>query len=581
MEATRSVVKPSVWNLLERKIAPLWINDDREDVILAKIQQEEAEEREAAKATPLYQIGNMRDVCQMLISQHREPKLDYSAPQQLKTKSKAKLEQEEHEQQQDTGLKKLIFVEMEEYPGFSETPSPLPQKIETLAILKLVTSAIKITEKPGLMKEWRVFFFSRASRHILHDLFWWFFLKRFQKPPQESLVFVYERELREKTSQLFSRIASTYTRLLNNTFSLVHREKLLLRYPQAVAQAVYASYCHAFPVSWRRYDTKFKQDVLQTVQLWMTGTKPVIRHWLNWDYSKLEPPNMRKDSIDKDANNQKQKTAVRDKSSIDSILNFPSAASTGRISPRAADRSLHDRTSTKGTEPLRRSESHKGIESQKGGVADNSHTSLSSSHPSSAGGDISKHKFSVHGSTSPHAPPHSVTRQPGRPILHPLPRLKGHKKMESHPAEPGPDFVLTKFDVSGHSPLVEFCLREQNLARDVGTHKLLSRREISRYPSLEGQTYRQLVSASRRRVREITSEINRYWEDCRRLHIRSTNEDKAQRHEYQQKGLRLLENPNVVSKLAEMIVNDRLHGGPGTAAKITSAIDNPDRKSVV
>lgn len=51
MEATRSVVKPSVWNLLERKIAPLWVNDDREDVILAKIQQEEAEEREAAKAT--------------------------------------------------------------------------------------------------------------------------------------------------------------------------------------------------------------------------------------------------------------------------------------------------------------------------------------------------------------------------------------------------------------------------------------------------------------------------------------------------------------------------------------------------
>ena len=48
---------------------------------------------------------------------------------------------------QDTGLKKLIFVEMEEYPGFIGTPSPLPQKIETLAILKIVTSAIKITEK--------------------------------------------------------------------------------------------------------------------------------------------------------------------------------------------------------------------------------------------------------------------------------------------------------------------------------------------------------------------------------------------------------------------------------------------------
>lgn len=51
MEVQKEVVKPSVWNLLERKIAPLWVNDDREDVILAKIQQEEAEERELAKAT--------------------------------------------------------------------------------------------------------------------------------------------------------------------------------------------------------------------------------------------------------------------------------------------------------------------------------------------------------------------------------------------------------------------------------------------------------------------------------------------------------------------------------------------------
>ena len=50
MDVKKQVVKPSVWNLLERKIAPLWVNDDREDVILAKIQKEEAEERELAKA---------------------------------------------------------------------------------------------------------------------------------------------------------------------------------------------------------------------------------------------------------------------------------------------------------------------------------------------------------------------------------------------------------------------------------------------------------------------------------------------------------------------------------------------------
>ncbi|XP_063681246.1 protein FAM227A-like isoform X1 [Bolinopsis microptera] len=547
MEVKKQVVKPSVWNLLERKIAPLWVNDDREDVILAKIQKEEAEERELAKATPQYQIGNMRDVCRMLIDQHKEPKLDF-APQQ--TRSKSKIEQEE--QQQDTGLKKLIFVEMEEYPGFFDTPCDLPQKVETQSIMRIVTSSIRITEKPGLMREWKDFFFSEESQDILHDLFWWFFLKKFQKPPPESLSFVYERELREKTSLLFGRVARTYTMLLNGTFRLINREKLLLQYPNAIAQAIYAAYCHAFPVSWRRYDTPFKQDVLETVNLWMTGTKPSIRHWLYWDYSKLEPPNMRKDSIDKDANNQKQKVSVRDKSSVDSILTFPSTS--GKLSPGLA----RDKQTDK--------QSHKG---------DNSHTSLSSSRLSKqVTHDTSRKNLSVHGSVSPAAGrAASVSRHP-RSTLHTLPRLKGKRNIESHSAEPGPDFVLTKFDLSGHSPLVEYCLREQNLAKDVGISKLLNRKEISSYPSLEGQTYRQLISKSRTRVKEITRDMNKYWEECRRLHIRTTNDNLAQRLEYQHRSGKLLDNTAVVSKLAEMIVYDRLHGTTGAAAKISSTIDS-------
>jgi len=449
-------------------------------------------------------------------------------------------------------LKKLIFVEMEEYPGFTDTPCLLPQKVETHSILRIVTSAIKITEKPGLMREWKEFFFSDESQDILHDLFWWFFLKKFQKPPPESLSFVYERELREKTSLLFGRVARTYTLLLNRTFRLINREKLLLHYPNAVAQAVYAAYCHAFPVSWRRYDTAFKQDVLETINLWMTGTKPMIRHWLYWDYSKLEPPNMRKDSIDKDANNQKQK--VRDKSSVDSILTFPSTS--GKLSPALGG--PRDKQTDK--------HSHRG---------ENSHTSLSSSHVSKlVVNDSSKKNLSVRGSVSPTVgPTTSVSRNP-RSTLHTFPRLKGKTNIESHPAEPGPDFVLTKFDLSGHSPLVEYCLREKNLAKDVGMSKLLSRKEISSYPSLEGQTYRQLISQSRKRVREITRSVNKYWEDCRRLHIRTTNENLMQRLDYQQRSSKLLDNTAVVSKLAEMIVHDRLHGTPGAAAKITATIDS-------
>ena len=28
------------------------------------------------------------------------------------------------------------------------------------------------------MKEWRIFFFSQESKDIVHDIFWWFFLRK-------------------------------------------------------------------------------------------------------------------------------------------------------------------------------------------------------------------------------------------------------------------------------------------------------------------------------------------------------------------------------------------------------------------
>lgn len=180
--------------------------------------------------------------------------------------------------------------------------------------------------------------------------------------------------------------------------------------------------------------------------------------------------------------------------------------------------------------------------------------------------------LSVHGSISPAAGRAPSVARNHRSTLHTLPTIRGRQTIESHPAEPGPEFVLTKFDLSGHSPLVEYYLREKNLAKDIGISKLLTRKEISSYPSLEGQTYRQLINESRKRVKGITRDVNKFWEERRRIHIRTTNENQAQRQEFQQRCGKLLDNPNVVSKLAEMIVNDRLHGGG--RAKISHTIDS-------
>jgi len=560
MEVKREPVKPSVWNLIERRVAPLWVPDDREDVILAKIQKEEAQEREHAKAKPHYQIGSMGDVCKLLALKHKEPSLDKSPSSSSKEKEKAKTNQEQ-EQQQETGLKKLTFVEMEDYPGFTDTSSGLPQKVETSTVLRLVTRAVKMLEKPGLLKEWQQFFFSPESQDIVQDLFWWFFLKRFQKPPQESETFMFERGLQEQTTALFSRVAHTYTKLLNFTFRYTNREKLLLQYPNAIAQAVYAAYCHAFPASWRRYDDGFKSEVLETVCLWMTGTRPMVRHWLYWDYPNLEPPNMRKDSIEKDAN-QKQKQA-KDKS-IDSILTFPSRTSIDKVSP------VGDKASNLG-----------GVE--------HSNTSLGSSKSHALGGAMKmmvgaamkkrgQEKAieraldtldlpSILGSVSPR----TANKYSGN--YRNANRKARQSKFESHPAEAGPDFTLTKFDLSGHSPLVEHCLREQKIARDVGVSTLLSRKEIIRYPSLDGPTYQQLIQESRQRVKSMSGQIAKFWADCERTHLKNMSEHAATRADYLARAERLLENNAVVTKLAEMIVMDRVYGSSGTAANITSAIE--------
>lgn len=556
MEIKREPVKPSVWNLIERRVAPLWVPDDREDVILAKIQAEEAQEREHAKAKPHYQIGSMGDVCKLLTLKHKEPSLDKGA---AKTKEKNSQEQE---QQQETGLKKLTFVEMEDYPGFTESSSGLPQKIETASVLRLVTKAIKMLEKPGLLKEWKQFFFSPESQDIVQDLFWWFFLKRFQKPPQESETFMFERALQEQTTALFNRVAHTYTRLLNFTFRYTNREKLLLQYPNAVAQAVYAAYCHAFPASWRRYNDSFKTEVLETVCLWMTGTRPMVRHWLYWDYPSLEPTNMRKDSIEKDANKQKPK----DKG-IESILTFPS------------------RTSIDKTSPVERRAS--GV-----GPVEHSNTSLGSNKSNPllklmVGAAIKKRAQekaidraletldlpSILGSVSPSHPRigGAVNKYGGN---YRNANSKARRtKIESHPAEAGPDFTLTKFDLSGHSPLVEHCLREQKIARDVGVSTLLSRKEITRYPSLDGPTYQQLIQESRQRVKTMSGQIAKYWADCERTHLKNMSEHASTRADYLARAERLLENNAVVTKLAEMIVMDRVYNTSGTAANITSAIE--------
>ena len=43
------------------------------------------------------------------------------------------------------------------------------------------------------------------------------------------------------------------------------------RYPDLLAQSVYAAFCHAFPTSYRQFDDRFKDDLIFLVYQWITG----------------------------------------------------------------------------------------------------------------------------------------------------------------------------------------------------------------------------------------------------------------------------------------------------------------------
>ena len=70
-------------------------------------------------------------------------------------------------------------------------------------------------------------------------------------------------------------------------------------YANILAQGVYAAYCAAFPNSWRQFDEDFKEDLCRLTSEWVVGTRQAPRLWAAWNFSGLEPADMRKDDFTK------------------------------------------------------------------------------------------------------------------------------------------------------------------------------------------------------------------------------------------------------------------------------------------
>ncbi|KAL5481836.1 hypothetical protein EMCRGX_G022089 [Ephydatia muelleri] len=162
------------------------------------------------------------------------------------------------------------------FPGFSDGHSPamLPGKLEALSLLDLVT---KCQGFPAyLMKSWRKFFYSELSCSILQNTFWWVWSSYF-KPDQAV------------QSQLFTRISDSFTMLISK-MSPQHQDTVFWHYSKCLAQALYATFCRAFPDSVDTFNSaSFLTHISEITSEWIAGVKCQPEGWKRWPLKQLNP----------------------------------------------------------------------------------------------------------------------------------------------------------------------------------------------------------------------------------------------------------------------------------------------------
>ncbi|XP_037691023.1 protein FAM227B [Choloepus didactylus] len=142
----------------------------------------------------------------------------------------------------------------------------LPRHLDAERIYLFILKTLNCDEK--LFKVWRTHFLSEASIALLHDSFWWWFLHKF-KPDRENQDF------------LFDRISESYVALFMS-IPLSRKDAFFQVYPDCLAQAIYATFQEAFPESSNLFNDEFKEDLGNSIFLWLSGLKPQKGFWTHW-----------------------------------------------------------------------------------------------------------------------------------------------------------------------------------------------------------------------------------------------------------------------------------------------------------
>uniref|UniRef100_A0A8C6GJJ0 Family with sequence similarity 227, member B n=1 Tax=Mus spicilegus TaxID=10103 RepID=A0A8C6GJJ0_MUSSI len=147
----------------------------------------------------------------------------------------------------------------------------LPRHLDAKQIYLYVLKTHNFEEK--VFKVWKTHVLSDCSIALLHDSFWWWFLHKF-KPDKRDEDF------------LFDRIAESYVTLFIK-IPLRRKDAFFKMYPDCLTQAVYTTFQESFPESCSLFNDKFKEDLGNTIFLWLSGLKPETGFWSNWKLQDL------------------------------------------------------------------------------------------------------------------------------------------------------------------------------------------------------------------------------------------------------------------------------------------------------
>jgi hypothetical protein len=199
------------------------------------------------------------------------------------------------------------MVELSKFPSHS-LPAPLPSGLRNDAVvITVLTAQEDLTKKRKFCRKLERILTSKTCEEILKNVFWWFYIDLFK-----------QGQLMEEKNKLYQQASKAFATLvmdqLSDSNATKSKDTFTLRYSSLLAQLVYVVFCWAYPQSHPKFDSDFRENILQTCSRWVCGIRLQPELHKKWDLMKLEPLGFRlasnkapgRDQTDNDLNGKRK-----------------------------------------------------------------------------------------------------------------------------------------------------------------------------------------------------------------------------------------------------------------------------------